>query len=88
MQIHHFGIKQYPFSWHTVVDTNTKNAKNYCVCVVIEQDCIPVGCVPPAAMTVSPSMLCIHGGGGVSAPGGRGMGVSAPGGVCILEIAE
>ena len=40
----------------------------------MKQECIPVGCVPSAAVTVSL--------GGVSTPGGLPRGVSAPGVVC------
>ena len=57
---------------------------SYTINIDSQQDCIPVGCVPPRALTVSPSMLwakwsvCSR---GVSAPGGvSARGVSAPGG--------
>ena len=53
-----------------------------CIITLIKQDCIPVGCVPPACC---PYLL-----GGVSGPGGclvpgavSGLGVSGPGG-CLV----
>ena len=56
---------------------------------IMEQDCIPVRCVPPACCPFLPA--CTGPGGAwfrvVSAPGGGGVPASGPGGMCVSQHA-